>query len=239
MLVVEKPCCRTGPCRKGDEASASKSKSPSSSHRRTAAFSLLEVVFTIFVLAAVAVFLLPTFAKTGRRSSRLACINNVKQISLGFRMWANDEDRFPWNPPTNAVFWKTVQPYQYFQSISNEVAGSPKLLACPSQTDRQAARDFAALTNNNLGYFICLDAVTDAPALWLIGDRTLTRDQKQLLPGLVVLRTNEAIGWTKEEAHKDRGNVGLVDGSAGQLTSAQLSDCLQNTKRPALRLLIP
>jgi type II secretory pathway pseudopilin PulG len=64
--------------------------------KSTSAFTLIELLVTIAcVLVTVAIFL-PTLARSKARSSRLGCTNCLKQIGLGFRTWALDNnDHFP------------------------------------------------------------------------------------------------------------------------------------------------
>ena len=58
----------------------------------------------VLIVLALAIlgFLLTRPPGDWRRSSRLGCDNNLKQIGLAFRTWAIDNDgRFPFNVSTN------------------------------------------------------------------------------------------------------------------------------------------
>ena len=64
-----------------------------------------------------AAMLLPALAKAKDRAQQIQCMNNMKQVGLSLRMWANDNgDKFPPD----------------LMSISNEVS-SPKILVCPAE----------------------------------------------------------------------------------------------------------
>ena len=208
-----------------------------------ASFTLLETVLILCVLTVALGFLLPAMAKAKAKSSRIGCINCIKQIGLGFRMYANDNgDKFPWEPQTNATALsllppKILEPCQYFQMLSNELV-NPKILICPNDTNRRPAREFSTLANSNVSYFIGLDSKEGAASLWLTGDRVLTRDRQQLPTGLNVLGTNDAIGWADEPHHGD-GNIGFADGSAMQIGRKSVNKSFQENGLPVARLLIP
>ncbi len=76
-----------------------------------------------------------------RRSSRLGCDNNLKQIGLAFRTWAIDnDDQFPFNVSTNTGGTMEhcavgsdgfdTNAALHFQVMSNELS-TPWILVCP------------------------------------------------------------------------------------------------------------
>lgn len=59
------------------------------SHRQ--GFTLIEVPVVIALIAILAALLLPALSRAKERAKRLACLNNLKQMSLGSHMHAEDD----------------------------------------------------------------------------------------------------------------------------------------------------
>src|SRR5882724_6620240 len=65
-----------------------------------AAFTLIEILIVISIVAILAGLLLPALASAKAKSKQIGCVNNLKQVALGFQMYAADNDgRLPENPP--------------------------------------------------------------------------------------------------------------------------------------------
>jgi len=64
--------------------------------RATRAFTAIELLLVVTALVILAALLLPALFKAKARSARVGCINNMKQVGLGFVTWASDQnDCFP------------------------------------------------------------------------------------------------------------------------------------------------
>lgn len=65
------------------------------------AFTLVELLVVIAVIAILAALLLPVLDKAKQRSQTAACLNNMKQLQLCYRMYVDDNDDYL--PPNEAI----------------------------------------------------------------------------------------------------------------------------------------
>ncbi len=64
--------------------------------RKPLAITFIEVLLIITVLLVLASLALPFRARAKAKSPRINCLNNLKQIGIAYRLWANDNgDSFP------------------------------------------------------------------------------------------------------------------------------------------------
>ncbi|MEI8288328.1 MAG: type II secretion system protein [Verrucomicrobiota bacterium] len=220
---------------------------PRLSNRKTAALTLMEVLVIIAVLAVVVAVFLPEFAPAKKRTTKIDCVNNLKQISLAFRIWSVDNgDKYPMEVPvTNGgamEFAALGNAVAIFQVISNELS-TPKVLICPSDTKRRYATNFSgALSTNNISYFVGLDANTDSPKTFLSGDRNIVILGGIMKNGVIEITTKNPVGWSSE-LHGGFGNIAFPDGTVHRTesrgTSWNLRDLIRKTGLATNRLAIP
>ena len=203
-------------------------------------FTLVGLLIIIAVIAILAAMLLPALASAKRKSKRINCVNNLKQDGLAFRLWEGDNgDKYPMAVSTNKngtmEYAEDGNAFRHFQVMSNELS-TPKILVCPAD-DRTAAASFARLKNQNVSYFVGLDATEVRPQMLLTGDRNVTNG---IAPEHRILRLvpDQPAGWT-EAMHNGQGNVGLSDGSVQQFTTSGLCNALRNTGDATNRIALP
>ncbi|MFP4250635.1 MAG: DUF1559 domain-containing protein [Armatimonadota bacterium] len=97
--------------------------------RRTG-FTLIELLVVIAIIAILAAILFPVFARAREKARQASCQSNVKQLCLGFAMYAQDYDEcvipayVAYPDPGRISYTRLVQPYVMNQQI----------LICPSDS---------------------------------------------------------------------------------------------------------
>src|SRR5436305_15233356 len=107
------------------------------SRRRTqrSALGALDLLFAMAMVALISIIAVAKASAQARSSSRIACLNNLRQIGIAFRMWANGhQNRFPWQVPPKRGTWEwaeTTQTLRHFHIASNEL-DAPGTVDCPA-----------------------------------------------------------------------------------------------------------
>jgi len=197
------------------------------------AFTLLELLCVIAVIAILAALLLPALSEAKARARRIQCVSHLRQLGIGFQSFAHDHNsRFPMSVPAAAggaleFVQNASNPrgefyfaFRQFQTLSNELV-SPKLLVCPAD-NRLAATNFFGLHNENVSYFVGVDADYSQPNSLLSGDRNLTNG---FGGRATILRLGplSSLRWTAE-LHRFKGNLLYADGSVLERNTPGLMD---------------
>lgn len=208
-------------------------------------FTRIELVVVIAVVSFLAVNVLSALLKSGSRP-RIDCLSNLRQISLGFSLFANDHDnQFPVQVSTNqGGARELLEPkgvVAQFVVLSN-ILGAPKILACYADTNRRRAVRFEDVTISNVSYFINADARVANVNQILVGDDHLISDTATS-SGFTTLQLNSTLRWRvgrhlERGIFKDtpKGHVAMIDGSARWIGNRELTDNVTQPKGATNRL---
>lgn len=208
----------------------------SRSNRRAGAFTLVELLCVIAIIAIIAALLLPALNQSQARVKRIGCENNLHQLGVAFQVFTHDHgDKFPMAVPLaeggskefvqngRAAGGEFYFSFRHFQALSNELS-TPAILVCPADT-RLPATNFGALLNSNVSYFVGVNAEFSKPDSLLAGDRNLTANS---LPNPSILHSeaDNRLRWTWE-MHQFKGNILFADGHVEEWNNATLASAAE------------
>ena len=216
----------------------------------TRAFTLMEILVVVLVLILLMCVLLPRLVQSKRSSQLTGCMANLKQVMLAELLWINDNEkrRLSWQYSTNE---KGTLEYlerggisPHLKAVTNEIM-SPRILTCPSD-NRAVAKDFSALADSNLSYFMNMDAWIGgrsggiAPREKLVqviifGDRNVTNSTGPKSGIITLTEMNyKSLNWdsrlhnpTRKPSQTLIGNIAYGDGSAATAKATNLHEALE------------
>ena len=136
--------------------------------RRAEAFTLVELLIVIAIIAILAALLLPAFARAKELSRRTACSQNLRQLSLALALYATDNRDVLPLPQQRSGHW-SEQLRRYY--------ANPRLLVCPTDQSSASAISGTVLTNGDFtprsylvncfaDYYATQMGQTNSPVIW-------------------------------------------------------------------------
>ena len=99
-------------------------------------FTLIELMAVIAIIGILAALLLPVLNSARNKARRTTCLNNLRQISLGVRMYADDSNDKSPNPTngTRNVYIAYKALMKNYVGLKGPSSERDKVFACPADT---------------------------------------------------------------------------------------------------------
>ncbi len=221
--------------------------------RDVRAFTIIELLITIAIIWFLAALLFTALSGAKKKGQATLCINNLKEVGIGFRLWANDNhEQFPWAVAAadGGSGWLFSAPpaddwTDNYRAASNELV-TTKILVCPTDKNKTPSSGLVNLGskkaasaaasaptpwskldgNKHISYFVGLDANESRPQSILAGDSGIGGGNGGLGPDYTFSANN---GTSIDVAfdntmHEGSGHILLSDGSVHHVSTAQFRE---------------
>jgi prepilin-type N-terminal cleavage/methylation domain-containing protein/prepilin-type processing-associated H-X9-DG protein len=109
--------------------------------KRRLGFTLIELLVVIAIIAILASMLLPALNQAREKAKKLACMNNLKQLSNTFFLYIDDSNGFfphCGKNSTGLAVWDTLV-LPYCSNTRSVKSSAAKMFGCPSDTIRRTS----------------------------------------------------------------------------------------------------
>ena len=178
---------------------------------RTSGFTLVELLVVIAVIAILAAMLLPVLSAAKKRAAQATCVNNLKQLGLGMKMYVDDnDDTFPGIASglygyhsEDWIYWRTnAALYPSFEKspiVSQVTSANRSLFRCPlDRSDVARLSQADALNgpylysysfngygldanNHNFGMSSVVDASSGSPVAYLFKETRVNNPSQKIM----------------------------------------------------------
>lgn len=202
-------------------------------------FTLIEFLILVGIVGILALVVASAVSGAESKARRLSCYDNLMHVGRAFSLYAHqNNDHYPMNrlmASNGAAVAAPSEPTVYFKSLTE--LKSVRSLTCPSDT-RKPAASMDTLREENISYFLNLDATPQASKSFLVGDRNLSLNGTRASSRILVVDTPSSLEWSRD-IHRSVGNIEKVDGSVILFSTPGLRQALKASREPAVRFMLP